>query len=125
MLDRAFDKLKLKAPLYKAILDALSERDETAEIVLDSKGRPVADSELRDNENVPLSEKIDAYMQREVLPFVPDAWVDEEKTKVGYEISFNRYFYVYQAPRSVEEIQSDLTKIEDEIAALLKSGAAK
>jgi type I restriction enzyme M protein len=125
LLDKAIGSLKIKTPLYKAILDALSERDETADLVADSKGRPIPDSELRDNENVPLDEKIDAYMKREVLPYVPDAWVDEDKTKVGYEISFNRYFYVYQPPRSVEEIQADLTAIEDEIAALLKSGMKK
>jgi type I restriction enzyme M protein len=125
LLDGAVGKLKLKTPLYKAILEALSERDETADMVVDSKGRPVPDSELRDNENVPLDEKIDTYMKREVLPYVPDAWVDEEKTKVGYEISFNRYFYTYQPPRSVEEIQAELTVIEDEIADLLKNGMKK
>lgn len=113
-------KLKLKAPLYKAILDALSERDETADVVTDSKGNPQPDSELRDYENVPLGEDIDEYMKREVLPYVPDAWVDRDKTKIGYEIPFNRYFYVYQPPRPVEEIQADLTKIEEEIASLLK-----
>jgi len=126
-LDDAFIKydLNLKTLLCNAIIDALSERDETADIVVDSKGRPVSDSELRDSENVPLDERIDAYMKREVLPYVPDAWVDEEKTKVGYEISFNRYFYVYQQPRSVEEIQADLTAIEEEIASLLRSGINK
>ena len=127
---RAFEKklekalsdhsLELKTPLYKAILDSLSEKDETAETVLDSKGNPLPDSELRDNENVPIGENIDEYMKREVLPYVPDAWVDETKTKVGYEISFNRYFYVYQPPRPVEEIEKDLVKIEDEIANLLR-----
>ena len=70
--------LVLKTPLYKAILDSLSERDETADAVFDSKGNPLPDPELRDNENVPLGEKIDEYMKREVLPYVPDAWVDEE-----------------------------------------------
>ena len=127
LLDAAFEKqdLKLKTPLYRAIMDALSERDETADVITDSDGNPVPDADLRDNENVPLDEKIDAYMKREVLPYVPDAWVDEDKTKIGYEISFNRYFYVYQPPRSLEEIQADLTKIEDEIAALLKDGSAK
>lgn len=112
--------LDLKTPLYKAILDALSERDERAETVLDSKGNPLPDSELRDNENVPLGENIDQYVKREVLPYVPDAWVGEERNKVGYEISFNRYFYVYQPPRPVEEIEKDLEKIEAEIATLLK-----
>ena len=111
--------LDLKAPLYKAILDYLSERDDTAETVLDSKGNPLPDPELRDYENVPLGGNIDEYMKREVLPYVPDAWVDEEKNKVGYEISFNRYFYVYQPPRPVEEIQAELTAIENDIAKLL------
>ncbi len=125
LLDRAFIEagLKLKTPVYRAIKDALSEQDETAEIVTDFSGNPLPDPDLRDFENVPLNEKIDSYMKREVLPFVPDAWVDAEKTKVGYEISFNRYFYVYKPPRSVEEIQADLAKIEDEIADLLKNGA--
>jgi type I restriction enzyme M protein len=90
--------------------------------VTKKKGIPEPDSELRDNENVPLKEDIDEYMKREVLPYVPDAWVDESKTKVGYEISFNRYFYVYQPPRSVQEIQSELTSIEDEIESLLIEG---
>jgi type I restriction enzyme M protein len=112
--------LDLKAPLYKAILDSLSERYETADTVMDSKGNPLPDSELRDNENVPLGESITEYMKREVLPYVPDAWIDESKTKKGYEISFNRYFYVYQPPRPVEEIEKDLEKIEEEIAALLR-----
>ncbi len=114
--------LDMKTPLCKAILDSLSERDESADTVMDSKGNLLPDPELRDNENVPLGEKIDEYMKREVLPYVPDAWVDEEKTKVGYEISFNRYFYVYQPPRPVEDIEADLEKIESEIAHLLKAG---
>lgn len=127
LLDRTFTMagLKLKTPVYRAIKDALSERDETAEIVTDASGNSLPDPDLRDFDNVPLNEKIDSYMKREVLPFVPDAWVDAEKTKVGYEISFNRYFYVYKAPRSVEEIQADLTKIEDEISALLGNGSEK
>jgi len=112
--------LDLKTPLHKAILDSLSERDESAETVLDFKGNPLPDTELRDNENVPLGEKINEYVKREVLPYVPDAWVDEEKTKVGYEISLNRYFYVYQPPRPVEEVEKDLENIETEIAQLLK-----
>lgn len=127
LLDEALKKadLKLKTPLYRAITDALSERDEVADVVTNSAGNSIPDPELRDNENVPLDEKIETYMKREVLPYIPDAWVDSEKTKVGYEISFNRYFYVYQPPRSVEEIQADLTKIEDEIAALLGNGNTK
>lgn len=107
------------APLMKAILESLSERDETADVCLDSKGQAEPDSELRDYENVPLKEEVGAYLQREVLPHVPDAWVDESKTKIGYEINFNRYFYTYVPPRPLEEIEADLWKIEDEITRLL------
>ncbi|HOH65608.1 MAG: class I SAM-dependent DNA methyltransferase [Sedimentisphaerales bacterium] len=111
--------VKVPAALQKAILLALSERDETAEICTDTKGNPEPDPDLRDHENVPLKEDIDAYMQREVLPHVPDAWVDESKTKIGYEINFNRYFYKYTPPRPLDEIQTDLKKIEGEIADML------
>ena len=117
----AFKKAELKVPaaLFKAILMALSERDETAEICTDTRGNPEPDPELRDYENVPLKEDVDAYMQREVLPHVPDAWIDESKTKVGYEINFNRYFYQYTPPRPLEEIEADLKQIETEIADML------
>ena len=98
---------------------ALSERDETADICVDKKGNPEPDSELRDYENVSLKEEIHAYMEREVLPFVPDAWVDEDKTKIGYEINFNRYFYQYTPPRPLEEIEADLRQVEEEIADML------
>jgi len=109
----------IPASLLKEILDALSERDETADICTDGKGNPEPDSELRDYENVPLKEDVAEYMKREVLPHVPDAWVDESKTRVGYEINFNRYFYKYVPPRPLEEIEADLRKIEAEIAQLL------
>lgn len=117
----AFKKADLKVPaaLFKAILMALAERDETAEVCTDAKGNPEPDPELRDYENVPLKEDIGAYMQREVLPHVPDAWVDESKTKIGYEINFNRYFYKYSPPRPLEEIEADLKRIEGEIAGML------
>ena len=68
---------------------------------------------------MPLSEAIDAYMEREVLPHVPDAWVDHAKTKIGYEIPFNRHFYVYEPPRPLHEIEADLRALESEIAHLL------
>lgn len=121
-MEASFKKagIKLPAPLFKAILMALSERDDTANICLDSKGTPEPDSELRDYENVPLKEDIAAYMAREVLPHVPDAWVDEGKTKIGYELNFNRYFYKYTPPRPLEEIEAELRQIEDEIASMLK-----
>ena len=117
----AFKKADLKVPaaLFKAILMALAERDEAAEVCTDKKGNPEPDPGLRDYENVPLTEDIDAYMQREVLPHVPDAWVDESKTKIGYEINFNRYFYQYTPPRPLDEIEADLKQIEGEIADML------
>ena len=111
----------LSASLWKSIVSSLAERDENADVVMDKKGNPEPDSELRDYENVPLKEDVEEYMKQEVLPYVPDAWVDEGKTKIGYEISFNRYFYVYTPPRGLEEIEGELSIIEDEIQALLKA----
>lgn len=117
----AFKKADLKIPaaLFKAILMALAERDETADVCTNTKGTPEPNTDLRDYENVPLKENIDEYINREVLPHVPDAWVDESKTKIGYEINFNRYFYKYEPPRPLENIEVDLKKIESEIADLL------
>ncbi len=113
-------RLSLSAPELKAILEALSERDESGDICTDSKGRPEADTELRDTENVPLKEEIETYFQREVLPHVPDAWIDHSKTKIGYEIPLNRHFYVYQPPRALEEIEAEMKALEREIAKLLE-----
>ncbi len=79
---------------------------------------------LRDTENVPLKEKIEDYFKREVLPHVPDAWIDESKTKIGYEIPLNRHFYRYEPPRPLEEIESDIKTLENEILALLKEVTA-
>ena len=111
--------IKVPATIFKAILASLSERDETADICTDSKGNPEPDTDLRDYENVPLKEDVDEYMKREVLPHVLDAWVDECKTKVGYEINFNRYFYQYTPPRPLDEIEADLKQIERKIADML------
>ena len=119
--------LKLPAPIQKAILSALSERDEDAQVCRDKDGHPEPDPELRDTESVPLSESIDAFFQREVQPHVPDAWIDTNKRDdkdgevgiVGYEINFNRYFYRYAPPRPLEEIQADIQTIEKEIMELL------
>jgi len=123
LLNKAFKshEIKVTGALFKAVLMALSERDETADICTDSKGNPEPDTDLRDYENVPLKENIAEYMDREVLPHVTDAWIDETKTKVGYEINFNRYFYKYIPPRSLEEIESDLKTVEDKIAEMLKN----
>lgn len=109
----------IPSTLFKAILMALSERDEAADICVDAKGKPEPDTDLRDYENVPLKENIADYMVGEVLPHVPDAWVDESKTKVGYEINFNRYFYKYTPPRPLEVIEAELKQIEKEIADML------
>ncbi|MFH1892558.1 MAG: class I SAM-dependent DNA methyltransferase [Candidatus Zixiibacteriota bacterium] len=111
--------INLPIALSRAILMALAERDDTAEICTDTKGNPEPDPELRDYENVPLKEDVDEYILREVLLHVPDAWVDKSKTKIGYEINFNRYFYKYVPPRPLEEIEADLKLIEKEIADML------
>lgn len=146
LLDRALKNggLKLGAPLRKAILAALSETDPTAEICTDSKGNPEPDSNLRDTEIVPLPDDIplplplgydnetglddllalvrdhcERYLAAEVLPHVPDAWIDYSKTKVGYEIPLNRHFYVYQPPEPLEVIEADIKRLEAEIIAML------
>jgi len=124
--------LRLGAPVKKAILAALSERDEDADICADKNGNPEPDSELRHHELVPLKEDWRVYVEREVKPFVPDAWVDEshrdardgEIGRIGYEINFNRYFYKYVPPRPLEEIDAELRQLEAEIAGLLKEVAA-
>ena len=88
------------------------------------KGKPQANSALRDTENVPLSEEVEAYFKREVLPHAADAWIDEEKTKVGFEIPFNRHFYVFEPPRSLAEIDADLATVTDRIKAMIEGLAA-
>ena len=124
--------VKVAGPVRKAILAALSERDEDAEICADRNGKPEPDPELRDHERVPLAEDWRDYVQREVDPFVPDAWVDEsymdaqdrEVGRLGYEVNFNRYFYRYVPLRPLEEINADIRSLEAEIAVLLKEMAA-
>ena len=141
-------KIKLNKPLRKVIWLALGEKDPKAEICYFTKGKPEADADLRDNENVPLpagtklplpmdfgpdpqnkkngdlvklmKPAIDAYMKAEVLPHVPDAWVDYSKTKVGYEIPLNRHFYVYKPPRPLAAIEGEISKLERDIAGLLE-----
>ena len=121
ILKEAFRKVDLKIPaaLFKAIVMALSERDEGADVCTDPRGNPEPDPGLRDYENVPLKEDVEEYMKREVLPHVPDAWVDGSRTRIGYEINFNRYFYKYTPPRLLAEIESDLRRIEKEIAHMV------
>jgi type I restriction enzyme M protein len=116
--------VRLTAAEIKAVLNSLGERDETAEICRDRDGNPEPDTELRDTETVPLKESIDEYFKREVLPHVPDAWIDESKTKVGYEIPLNRHFYRYEPPRQLDEIETDIKTLESDILALLKEVTA-
>jgi type I restriction enzyme M protein len=115
----SIDALPVSAPVRKAILNALGERDETAEVCLDENGEPEPDPELRDTENVPLKEDVQAYFRREVKPHVPDAWIDDSKTKVGYEIPLTRHFYKYTPPRPLEEIEADIRQLEGEIVKAL------
>lgn len=104
---------------YKVTVER-PERNAKGEIKLDKKGSPKADSSLRDTENIPLKEDIQDYMEREVLPHVPDAWVDETKTNIGYEINFTKYFYQYKPLRSLEEIRADILDLEQETDGLIK-----
>lgn len=117
LLDQA--KVTLAAPQLKALIAGLSDRDENAPIIVDSKGNPMPDTDARDTENVPLTENIHDYVTREVLPHMPDAWIDESKTKTGYEIPFARHFYKYVSPRSLSEIDADLNALIREITDLL------
>jgi type I restriction enzyme M protein len=120
-------QLKLSASVSKAILSALSERDENAAICRDKDGNPEPDPELRDTESVPLDESIEVFFEREVKPHVPDAWIDTSKRDpkdgevglVGYEINFNRYFYRYTPPRPLEEIDAEIRAIETDILRML------
>jgi type I restriction enzyme M protein len=143
---------KLEAPMKKALFTALSERDPAAAIVLNAEGNPEPDPDLRDTENVPLPEDIalplpldyeskgsqadnsrlvalvrsycDEYFEREVKPHWPDAWIDYDKTKLGYEIPLTRHFYVYEAPRPLEVIEADITALEQEILGLMNGAGA-
>ncbi len=101
---------------YNKIVVERPQRDEAGNVIL-KRGKPVPDTSLRDTENVPLVQDIDAYFAREVLPYAPDAWVDHSKTKVGYEIPMTRYFYEYQAPEAVEDIVARITALEQDISA--------
>ena len=95
------------------------QKDENGNPIL-KKGKPVADTSLRDTENVPLTEDIEEYFKREVLPFAPDAWIDESKTKIGYEIPFTRYFYKYEAPRSSAEIMAEIMDLQTKLEGSLE-----
>jgi len=107
--DFGYYKVTVERPLRK-----------NGKVVKDSKGKPKPDSSLRDTENIPLKENIKDYMQREVLPHVPDAWIDESKTKTGYEINFTKYFYEYKPLRSLQEIRANILALEEETDNMVK-----
>jgi type I restriction enzyme M protein len=110
--------LKIGKGEWKKIREFFTEKDESAEPVQAEKDFE-PDTDLRDSERVPLKEKVADYFAREVLPYAPDAWVDDEKTDIGYEISFTKYFYKYQPLRPLEEIARDILALEAETEGLL------
>jgi len=116
----ALKEFNLSANFIKNIILALSEHDDAAEYVLDSKGKKQPDSNLRDSEKIPLKQNIEDYFEKEVKPYYPDAWMDRKKDKIGYEINFTKYFYKYVPPRPLEEIEKDIKEVTAEIQKLLK-----
>ena len=114
------EKYSLGKNQFNELEMAFRNKDPEGEIFINSRtGKPAPDPELRDTENVPLTEDIEEYFKREVLPFAPDAWIDESKTKIGYEIPFTRYFYKYEAPRSSAEIMAEIMELETELEGSL------
>ncbi|MBI5000029.1 MAG: SAM-dependent DNA methyltransferase [Euryarchaeota archaeon] len=113
-------KFDLRPNFIKNIVLALSEHDDTAEYVLDNKGKKQPDSNLRDSEKIKLGEDIEEYFKREVKPYYPDAWMDRNNDKIGYEINFTQYFYKYQPPRPLEDIEADIQAVTKEILELEK-----
>jgi type I restriction enzyme M protein len=114
---------KIPAVILKVILMVLAERDETADICTDAKGNPEPDPELRDFENIPLKADVDEYMKREVLPHVPDAWVDESKTKTGYEIPLTRYFFRYRQHDPIEQIEYSIKQAITALHSMIEGEA--
>lgn len=132
-LDRALEAggIKVRAPLEKAILAALAERDETADICLDSQGKPEPDPDLRDHEQIGLNQDINEYFDAEINPFSPESWIDrtyidakdKKVGRVGYEIPFNRHFYFFERPQTVADLDKSLSELRDTVADLLKEVA--
>jgi len=119
-IKEALKPFKLSPAFIKNIIMALSEHDDTADYVTDAKGNKKPDGKIRGTEKIPLKEDIDEYFQREVRPYYPDAWMDRKKDKIGYEINFTQYFYQYQPPRPLEEIERDIKEVTAEIQELIK-----
>jgi type I restriction enzyme M protein len=128
VFDKAFKGVAIDKAVQKIIIDSLSERDEAADIYKKKNGEIEADRELKDIERIPLGQDIYEYFEKEVKPYVPDAWIDESVKdkkdgkigKIGYEIPFTRYFYKYTPPRAVEEIEGEIKELEREIQEILK-----
>ena len=128
VFDKAFDGVTIDNAVRKIVIDSLSERDETADICKKKNGDIESDNELKDIERIPFGQDIYEYFEKEVKPYVPDAWIDKnvkdekdgEIGKIGYEIPFTRYFYKYTPPRAVEEIEGEIKELEDEIQKILK-----
>ena len=124
VLDKALEEkeIKIRKPVQNAILNALGERDETADVCYkNKKGDLEPDTELRDTEQVPLTEDIHEYFEREVKPYAEDAWIDEKKTVVGYEIPFTRHFYKFEAPEKSDDIMKRIIKTEEELIESLNA----
>jgi len=117
---KTLKRFKLNSAFIKNIIIALSEHDEIADYVTDAKGNKKTDGKLRDSEKIPLKENIEEYFNREVLAYYSDAWMDRKKDKIGYELNFTQYFYQYYPPRSLEEIDLDITEVTSEILKLIK-----
>jgi type I restriction enzyme M protein len=118
-----FEKKQITA-IAKLVIAAATARDADAPVVVDKKGKMLPDSELRDYEQVPFGEDIDEYFEREVKPYLPDAWVDHAKTRFGYEIPLTRFFHRFEEPRPLEEIDADIKALEGEILELLRGVTA-
>lgn len=119
-IKKALSKFDFKPVFIKNVIEKLSEHDNTAEYVTDKKGNLKPDSNLRDTEKIPLVQNIDDYFENEVLKYYPDAWFDNKKNKIGYEINFTQYFYVYEPPRPLKEIEADINEVTAKIQELLK-----
>lgn len=119
-IESALSWYEFKPTLIKQIVKALSEHDDNVPFILDNKKKKQANPDLRDNEKIRLTEDIEDYFKREVIPYYPEAWMDRKKDKVGYEINFTKYFYKYEPPRNLEEIEKDIFNLTDEIDQLVK-----
>ena len=120
LVKEALNEFDLKPAFIRNIIEKLSEHDSEAEYVTDSKGKYKPDKNLRDTEKIPLTQNIDDYFEDEVLRYYPDAWYDSSKDKIGYEINFTQYFYTYEPPRELDEIDADIADITTKIQELLK-----